>query len=108
MIHRGDVLARITADLKAGIRRITGQPDHYMNKMSSARVERALREGKRLPPENLLLVGCGFAMAPLCTLQSRPEFIGFVTDPSAPAPRIGTRLNRFEPEQRWRLHTNDP
>jgi hypothetical protein len=24
---------------------------------------RALREGKRLPPENLLLVGCGFAMA---------------------------------------------
>jgi hypothetical protein len=25
------------------------------NKMSSARVERALREGKRLPPENLLL-----------------------------------------------------
>jgi hypothetical protein len=24
------------------------------NKMSSARVERALREGKRLPPENLL------------------------------------------------------
>jgi hypothetical protein len=52
MIHRGDVLARITADLKAGIRRITGQPDHYMNKMSSARVERALREGKRLPPEN--------------------------------------------------------
>jgi hypothetical protein len=46
--------------------------------MSSARVERALREGKRLPPENLLLVGCGFAMASLCTLQSRPEFIGFV------------------------------
>jgi hypothetical protein len=26
------------------------------NKMSSARVERVLREGKRLPPENLLLV----------------------------------------------------
>jgi hypothetical protein len=43
------------------------------NKMSSARVERALREGKSLPPENLLLVGCGFAMASLCTLQSRPE-----------------------------------
>src|SRR5258708_31999795 len=43
------------------------------SQMSSARVERALREGKRLPPENLLLVGCGFAMASLCTLQSRPE-----------------------------------
>jgi hypothetical protein len=42
MIHRGDVLARITADLKAGIQRITGQPDHYMNKMSSARVKRAI------------------------------------------------------------------
>jgi hypothetical protein len=40
------------------------------NKMSSARVDRALREGKRLPPENLLLVGCGFAMASFCTLQS--------------------------------------
>jgi hypothetical protein len=32
--------------------------------MSSARVERALREGKRLPPENLLLVGCGFDGTP--------------------------------------------
>jgi hypothetical protein len=59
--------------------------------MSSARVERALREGKRLPPENLLLVGCGFAMASLCTLQSRPEFIGFV-------------LTALNGGQRWRNH----
>jgi len=57
---------------------VKGRKHGVPNKMSSARVERALREGKRLPLENLLLVGCGFAMASLCTLQSRPEFIGFV------------------------------
>jgi hypothetical protein len=65
---------RTVANPNPSGRRTVGVP----NKMSSARVERALREGKRLPLENLLLVGCGFAMAPLCTLQSRPEFIGFV------------------------------
>jgi hypothetical protein len=57
---------------------VKGRKHGVPNKMSSARVERALREGKRLPPENLLLVGCGFAMASLFTLQSMHEFIGFV------------------------------
>ncbi len=32
------------------------KPKGAMHKLSSARVERALQQGKRLPPENLLLV----------------------------------------------------
>jgi hypothetical protein len=62
----GPTTARTVANPNPSGRRKVGVP----NKMSSARVERALREGKRLPPENLLLVG---ADSPLSLPKTRFE-----------------------------------
>jgi hypothetical protein len=67
----GPTTARTVANPNPSGRRKVGVP----NKMSSARVERALREGKRLPPENLLLVGADSPWRPFALCNRGPNLL---------------------------------